>query len=225
MLAKTRKGILVILPFGQRSICFRTVACLTILSVTTYVARSWSDNTRTRRAAVDSLASHDRPARASGAHEMLAAREKEIEAMLAILRDAQGKGQLEERRECLYVLAKYRAKEAVPLLIDLLVSDPGPKMFGEGIDHFIDGSVAFALVNIGDAAVPALLKSVAESEDSRLREKCLRLLTIILGSRSRVADLLTKAEKEADDDGTKRRLGRSQSFLREQIREPRDPLY
>jgi HEAT repeat protein len=96
-----------------------------------------------------------------------------------------------------FLLGKFRAVEAVPVLARALANEPEQ---GEKPDiSRYDAPVWTALVRIGRPAVPAMIENIEASDNRILHIKSLDVLYHVLGGKRRVLELLTKLKVQAKD--------------------------
>jgi HEAT repeat protein len=129
----------------------------------------------------------------------------------------------ETRCASAYLLGEFRAIEAVPVLSQVLVDEPGPKdTFG--IDRYA-APVWTALVRIGRPAVPAMVENIEASDDKILRKKSLGVLYHVLGGKRRVLELLTKLQGKTKDRSKVQRVQSAIQHIQAYFKEDEEPLY
>jgi hypothetical protein len=122
-----------------------------------------------------------------------------------------------------FLLGKFRAIEAVPVLSKALVDEPGPNSTLR-----IDGYAApvwTALVRIGRPVVPAMIENIETSDNRILRKKSLDVLYHVLGGKRRVLELLTKLHGKAKDRSKVQRVQSAIQHTQTHFKENEEPLY
>jgi HEAT repeat protein len=110
-----------------------------------------------------------------------------ISKLMAIL---QSTNSVKVKFDAVMVLGAYRASEAVPFLVDHLEWDDladgtRDNVFSlesrEGVRE-LEGPVKYALMDIGLPAIPALLDRLKETQDARIRSRCVWIAACIEGT-------------------------------------------
>ena len=156
--------------------------------------------------AVDSLTSTNRDVRVDAAVELVAQRARLVERLLVILGSTNAD---EVKMAAVVVLAHYRAPEAISFLLQHLdweitnmhgtfFSHPRREDLEEGLQP-----VTSALYHIGLPAVPALLDKIAQTDDTRIAQQCVRSCVAIESlevTQFRLQELLKKATDQNQKD-------------------------
>jgi hypothetical protein len=122
-----------------------------------------------------------------------------------------------------FLLGKFRAIEAVPVLSKALANEPEQ---GEKFDiSRYDAPVWSALVRIGRPAVPAMIENIEISDNRILRKKSLDVLCHVLGGKRRVLELLTKLKVRAKDHPEIQRIEAAIQHSETHFKEDKEPLY
>jgi HEAT repeat protein len=129
----------------------------------------------------------------------------------------------ETRCASAYLLGEFRAIEAVPVLSQDLVDEPGPKNTLR-TDRYT-APVWTALVRIGRPAVPAMIENIEASDDRILRKKSLDVLYHVLGGKRRVLELLTKLQGKTKDRSKIQRVQSAIQHTQAHFKEDKVLLY
>jgi hypothetical protein len=135
-------------------------------------------------------------------------REKLIKNLSDVL---EGSASLEIKLEAARVLGKYRATEAVDILVkNLTLEDQGHQMLSGMVSEedyeYLIYPVSMALEKIGNPSIDKLLEISAENDDPKMRTKILKILCRIEGDRDIVRLRLEKALKAEQNPQKQARL-------------------
>jgi len=96
---------------------------------------------------------------------------------------------------------------------------------GLHMDVFVDAEWA-ALVEIGQPAVPAMIKNITTSDDERLRQRSLDVLVRVLGGKDNLIGLLNRLMEQKERSKEERdRLAKAVERARSHYVEPDKPLF
>ncbi len=127
-------------------------------------------------------------------------------------------------RAAAYVLGKLRAPEAVPVLSRAL-TNVDPNFVVLHTDIFTDAEW-MALVEIGRPAVPAMIKNITTSDDERLRDRSMGVISHVLGGKDNLMGLLNRLmEQKERSKEEKDRLAKAIEWAQSHYTETRKPLY
>jgi HEAT repeat protein len=127
-------------------------------------------------------------------------------------------------RAAAYLLGRLRAPEAVPVLSRALTNvDPNGVLFHT--DIFTDAEWV-ALLEIGRPAVPAMIKNITSSDDERLRQRSLGVISRVLGGKDNLIGLLNRLmEQKERSKEEKDRLAKSIEWAQSHYTETKKPLF
>ena len=168
---------------------------------------------------LDAIVSTNHSERLDAAFSLDDQRRKAVAKLLSILESTNSDS---VKMEAIIVLGEYRATEAVPVLVNHLEWDYTypPKRMGIGspqaLEQFMEsvGDIASAsLWSIGSACIPALLDRIAETDETNISAKCVRICYRIEG-RDLTQFRLQKLLDNATDQKKKLRVKSSLDFLK-----------
>jgi hypothetical protein len=159
------------------------------------------------------LNSTDRGVRLQSAIQLDLQRSLLIQKLIDVLKSTNS---ADVKAEAVIVLGEYRATEAVPILVkniewdDLMRinSPPSGHMVREDMEE-LTGPVSGALLKIGSPAVQVLVDRIAETDDTNVAAKCVRICYSIEGLEIVQFRLQSLLAKQTDQ----KRKGRIQSAL------------
>jgi hypothetical protein len=127
-------------------------------------------------------------------------------------------------RAAAYLLGQLRAPEAVPVLSRALTNvDPNGVLFHT--DIFTDAEW-MALLEIGRPAVPAMIKNITSSDDERLRQRSLGVISRVLGGKDNLIGLLNRLMEQKERSKEERdRLAKSIEWAQSHYTETKKPLF
>ncbi len=194
-----------------------------ILLVTATVTRSDSDQEGTMRS-IEGLSSKEPRIRDQVVDSVLHDRLATVQKLISLIDPTNAAKYSDETRcSAAFLLGELRAVEAVPVLSQSLISEPGRKQRFR-ISRY-DAPVWNALVKIGRPAVPTMIKNIETTDNRILRVKSLDILVHILGGKKRLLELLDKLEKRAGDKEVRQRITDCIAYSRDHYKESEEPLY
>ena len=177
-------------------------------------------------ASVSGLLSGDAAVRRHTSDAITAKRKEVVSALVDLIRDA---GNLQDRPEsvaaAVRLLGELRAAEGVEAIVGVMkhrANSNGSvtRLPGFWWDKPLEGTPEYALIQIGEPCVPALIETLASSDE--IRGGCLCVL-VHLHSRAEVASLLHEAVVREPDQERLRRLMNALSALGEMPPEDKLP--
>jgi HEAT repeat protein len=160
--------------------------------------------------AMEALGTNNDSARLDAVVALDQQRERLIGQLIAILYSTNS---VKVKAYAAIVLGQYRTSEAVPILVNHLEWDEVAAVHVGASDQHpypreklqLEAPVFTALIHIGMPALPAVLDKIAETDEPKVTDRCVRICFAIEGmevTHFRLAGLLQKA----DDDKHKRRF-------------------
>lgn len=178
---------------------------------------------------VDELVAADRVTVNRAVDAILEERKALIEKLIQLAGPANAQRYNDQTRSAAcYLLGELRAIEAVPMLARML-EDPLDERPVLDVDRF-DMPVGTALFKIGRPAVPALIENVTKSDSPVLMQRSLGVLSLIIGGKRRLLELLDKLNERALGENppnkeASRRVTEARDWVEQRHKEREEPLY
>ncbi len=203
--------------------CFIVLISVALFGVTT--GGRQEDDEKGLPGQIEGLLSKDSRVRDSSVDSILQDRLGIVQQLIPLIDPANAQKYSDETRSvAAYLLGKFRASEAVPVLSRALADEPGVELIFNR-SRYYDVPFWTALVRIGRPAVPAMIENIETSDNAVLRKRSLSVLYHVLGGKRRITELLTKLKVRTKDRAKLQRIEAAVQHTQEHFKEDKEPLY